>query len=943
MRIFLSLLMLSWALSSFSQTMAAGKVLDQKTKDPLLGATVILDHTATSTRKAVFTDSLGRFFFRGIPIGEYDLSVQYIGYLPHKQKVAIKQGFNKIGELAMKVDVKMLETVEIEKIKKRAELNGDTLELNPEAYKVNNDATAEDLLEKMPGIVISDGKVQAQGEDVKEVLVDGKPFFGGDPNTVLKNLPAEVIKKIQVFDQESQQDQLTGFNTGNTTKTLNLTLKEEFKNGAFGKAYAGYGYEDKYRVGGNINLFKDKKRITFIGQSNNINIQNFATEDLLGVVSQQNGRRGPRGGGGGGRPRGGGPGGLGGGPRGGGISGDANDFLVGQQGGISTTHAFGVNYQNSFGKKIELVSSYFFNLSDNDSRVFTQQDYFSPIQRYTETETTNSTNINHRLNLRLKYNISDNDMILFLPRLTMQLNEGTDNIAGLNVLEDSLVDNYKDLSSSDLTAINWSGRLLYRHSFAKRGRVFTTMVEHGIAHNSGESQRLYHNLDANNLLTDSLDQEAFLKSNDVNYKVGFTFSEPIKNSFSKGVMLSYNYAIEPAESRTETFNLSSSSNTYTDLDTNLSNVFDNTYRTHTAGLAYRIMNRQKRSFLMFKLDYQLAKLINEQTFPTPFDNENNFNSLQPSVVFKTNLSEQKKLFFIYRLNAQKPTTTQLQEVIDNSNALQLSIGNSGLRQQNTHHLHLRYNATNVENGTVFFAGLMGNFSTNYIANSTFTATTETVFSGIDLATGTQLSTYENLKGYLSLSSFVSYGIPISLLKSNLNINLNTSYSKTPAVSNNMTYFTHNESMSLGLVLGSNISEYIDFTLSSNSSLNLTQNELTNNQNNQYLTQISKLRLNIRSKKGLLFETTYNHQFYAGFSDELAQQFSLLGVGIGKKMFKNQLGEIKLYAFDALNQNNSNTQTTYNTYIEQVNSLVLRRYYMLSFTYNIRAFKNDKKG
>jgi len=943
MRIFLSLLMLSWALSSFSQTMVAGKALDQKTKEPLLGATVILDHIASTTRKAVFTDSLGRFFFRGIPNGEYDFSIQYVGYLTHKQKVTVKQGFNKLGEIAMKVDVKLLETIDIEKVKKRAELNGDTLELNPEAYKVNKDATAEDLLEKMPGIVINEGKVQAQGEDVKEVLVDGKPFFGGDPNTVLKNLPAEVIKKIQVFDQESQQDQLTGFNTGNTTKTLNLALKEEFKNGAFGKAYAAYGYEDKYRVGGSINLFKDKKRITFIGQSNNVNIQNFATEDLLGVVSQQNGRRGhggPRGRGGG---RGGHGGGRLGGPRGGGISGDANDFLIGQQGGISTTHAFGVNYQNSLGKKIELVSSYFFNLSDNDSRVFTQQDYFSPTQRYTETETTNSTNTNHRLNLRLKYNISDKDMILFLPRFTMQLNEGTDNLTGLNFLEDSLTDDVKDLSSSDLTAFNWSGKLLYRHSFAKRGRVFTTMVEHGIANSSGESQRLFHNLDANNELTDSLDQEAFLKSNDVNYKVGFTFSEPIKNSFAKGIMLSYNYAIEPAESRTETFNLSPSSSTYTDLDTNLSNVFDNTYRTHTAGLAYRVMNMLKKNFLMFKLDYQLAKLTNEQVFPTAFDNKNNFNSFQPSVVFKTNLSEQKKLFFIYRLQAQKPTTTQLQEIINNSNALQLTIGNRDLKQQNTHHLNLRYNATNVENGTVFFAGLIGNVSTNYIANSTFAATTDTVFSEVDLATGTQLSTYENLKGFLSLSSFVSYGIPISLLKSNLNINLNTSYSKTPAVSNNITYFTHNESMALGLVLGSNISDHIDFTLSSNSSLNLTQNELTSNQNNQYLTQISKLKVNLRSKKGVLFETTYNHQFYAGFSDELAQQFSLLGVGIGKKVFKNQLGEIKLYVFDALNQNNSNTQTTYNTYVEQVNSLVLRRYYMLNFTYNIRAFKSDKKG
>jgi hypothetical protein len=135
----------------------------------------------------------------------------------------------------------------------------------------------------MPGITVVDGKVQAQGEEVKKVLVDGKPFFGDDANAVLKNIPAEVIDKVQVFDKKSDQSQFTGFDDGNSSKTINITTKPQFKNGVFGKVYGGYGYEDKYKGGATVNIFKGARRITILAQSNNINEQNFSSEDLVGV------------------------------------------------------------------------------------------------------------------------------------------------------------------------------------------------------------------------------------------------------------------------------------------------------------------------------------------------------------------------------------------------------------------------------------------------------------------------------------------------------------------------------------------------------------------------------------------------------------------------------------------------------------------------------------
>src|SRR5690606_12456150 len=202
-------------------------------------------------------------------------------------------------------------------------------------------------VEKMPGVVVQDGQVQAQGEQVQRVTVDGKEFFGNDPTVALRNVPADLIQSIEVFDRQSDQAQFTGFNDGNTQKTINIVTRTGMSNGQFGKVYGGYGADERYITGGNINMFDGDRRISLIGLANNVNQQNFAFEDLMGMGGGgggfPGGGRGVRGGGG--PPRGGG-----GGFRGGGGGFNPRDFLVGQQGGLNSTTAVGVNYSDEFGE-----------------------------------------------------------------------------------------------------------------------------------------------------------------------------------------------------------------------------------------------------------------------------------------------------------------------------------------------------------------------------------------------------------------------------------------------------------------------------------------------------------------------------------------------------------------------------------------------------------------
>ncbi|HQU60455.1 MAG TPA: TonB-dependent receptor, partial [Saprospiraceae bacterium] len=277
----------------------SGRIVDSASQAPLPGAYILLLDLQDSITQAATTDESGAFAFQRLQPGRYELKATYLGYETQVQVVVVANGPVRLGDIALTEAALNLEQVQVTERMPAASQQGDTSQYNAGAFKVNPDANAEDLIRKMPGVVVEGGKVQAQGEDVQQVLVDGKPFFGNDPMAALRNLPAEVIDKIQVYDQTSEQAQFSGFNTGETTKGINIITKPSMRNGQFGRLYAGYGADERYQAGGIVNFFKGDTRISVIGQSNNVNQQNFSTEDLVGITGSSG--RGGRGGRGGGR------------------------------------------------------------------------------------------------------------------------------------------------------------------------------------------------------------------------------------------------------------------------------------------------------------------------------------------------------------------------------------------------------------------------------------------------------------------------------------------------------------------------------------------------------------------------------------------------------------------------------------------------------------------
>ncbi|WP_323756764.1 TonB-dependent receptor [Roseivirga sp.] len=917
-----------------------GTVLDSADRVPMVAATISIVNKADATLKAKISDLNGEFRITGIADGNYAFKISFVGYFDFKKDITVAGGTLDLGTIFMSEDIKQLDEVTVEGLVDRVEQNGDTTIMNAAAYKVNPDATAQDLLEKMPGIMIVDGQVQAQGESVKKVLVDGREFFGNDASAALQNLPAEIIEKIQVYDEGSDQSQFTGFVDGETSKVLNIITKASMSNGEFGKVYAGAGTDETYNAGGSINLFRPKSRTTILAQTNNINIQNFATSDLLGITSGggRGGAGGGRGGAGGGR---GGAGGGRGGAGGGGFSngGNTSDFLVGAQGGISKTTAFGINYSYQPNNKLDFSGSYFYNESSNNSNQSIYREYTLPQnegQTYEENTISPSTNINHRFSAKIDYTINDKNSLTIRPQLTLQDNVGSSFLNGTTMLNDDILNTTDTENSSDLTAYNFSNNILYRRSFEKRGRTFSINVNTALNKSTGESLLLSENVfydEQGNPESQDFRQSASLNQPGVTLRANATYTEPLTEKSQ--LLMTYQYGYQYNDSNKETYDFSESSGQYSDLNIPLSNIFKNDYITHGATVGYNL--RGDKANLSVSGNYQNATLDNNQTFPTDDNVQRTFNNFLPSFNYRYSVGRTENVNVSYRTSTQAPSVSQLQNVIDNSNPLFISAGNPNLDQNYQHNATVRYTKTNVEKSTTFFATLNTTYSDNYIGNNTIIASREnTTVGDITLEPGAQYSQPMNLGGYYSVRSFVSFGLPMASVKSNLNLTLSGNYSRTPEMINEEMNHSSSPSLGLGAVFSSNISEKIDFTLSSNSSYSTTSNTVQSQTNTENFTQSTRLRLNWIFGPSFVFRSEVNHTANPGLSDGFNQSYLVWNMEFGKKLIKDK-AELKLTVFDLLKQNQRVSRSINGSYIQDTNSQILTQYVMLTFTFNIRSF------
>ena len=916
--------------STIDAQTVSGTVEDAATNTLISNATVKLSKSDSSANPILtVSGSNGAFNFNNVAPGSYTLTITNIGYSTFQKPVTVIDQNVNVRSISLSKTAETLSTVVINGAPPPVKQNGDTLDYSASQFKVNPDATSEDLIKKMPGITVDkSGTVTAQGETVQKVTVDGRDFFGDDATATLRNLPAEVIDKIQVFDKLSDQAQLTGFDDGNTTKAINIVTKKDMRQGNFGRIYAGYGTDDRYSGGGNVSFFNNARRISLIGLVNNVNQQNFSSQDLLGVSSGNRGGGGRRGGGGGGNFRGGSP-----------------DFTVGPQSGIAKTNAFGINYSDAWGKKIDVTGSYFFNNSNtNNNQSINQQNFITKdsSQYYDENTISNNENYNNRVNFRLTYRIDSSNTIIATSNLKFQTNNSVNYVNGINYLDETK-QNILSQTENDLTSNtngnNFSNELLFRHAFRKRGRSISLGLYQSSNDKNGQNfLNAYNSYYKPTLVQDTVKQVSNQKSLTNNYRLNLVYTEPLAPKTQ--LQINYSPSFQKSNADQETSNFDDGSNKYSLLDTSLSNKFDNTYNTQNTGITIR--HGDRNNMLSAGVSYQYSELKSNQVFPQISQIDNSYSNFLANAFARFKLSSKSNLRIIYRGSVSPPSVTQLQNVINNSNQFFYTTGNPDLQQQYTNNLITRYTYTNSAKSQSFFANIFVQTINDYVTNATYTASKDSVLTNtVTLFKGSQLSKPVNMNGYINARSFFTFGMPIKFLKSNLNWNAGFSYAKQPGLLNNVENISNAYNYNLGAVLSSNISEYVDFNLSYAANINNVKNTIQPTLNNNYFTQSVGINLNLLRKKGTFFQNDLSNESYRGLTDGFNQDYWLWNIAVGQKFLKNQMGELKLSVFDLLNQNKSITRNVTESYIQDQTNQVLRQYFMLTFTYKLKTFGKGK--
>lgn len=923
----LSIVLLLFPIFVMSQNrcVISGLVADKNTGEPLPSATISIAPLSNKESKKYTSTGLdGKFVFNSVAYDTYVIEVSYVGYKTDDKRLKVSEKRDTyLVNFKLEENALMLGEVSVRGRATRAEQKGDSLFYNAEAFKVMQGSSAEDLLSKMPGIVVEGGSIQAQGEDVKKILVDGKEFFEGDVNLAIKNLPSDVIASIEVFDKKSEQAEFTGFDDGEEIKTINIITKGGYRQGIFGEVSGGYGTDDRYKVNGNINFFNDDRRISVLGMSNNVNQQNFSQEDLAGVMSSSTK------GGGRGRKGGGGPGGRG---------SNTSDFMVGNMGGVTSTNGVGLNYVDKCGEKVNITGSYFFNQSDNLTQQQTQREYFEsvlPGMTYNEYQEKTMENWNHRFNMKLDYKISDRTSLMFRPTFSFQNNENISFLDGQNFI-DGKTDAETNTRTNGVTdAYNIGADIVLRHRFPVDGRTLSLMLNGKMSNTDGGTYTDY--LNTLNVVSGTPQTEEYSQykqtlNKQYSFRSNLSYTEKLSDNMQ--LQLGYKFSYSDSDADKKTYMKSSVTDLYDQLDESLSNVYQSGYTTHAGNVGLRYHAGKLNA--MIGTDVQWSELSGNLTYPLADKMNNSYFSFLPSFNLRYSLDKTNSFMFRYRSSSSSPSVTQLQNVIDNSNPLFLSMGNPDLDQQISHTANLRYLRTS-KSGHTFIAMVGATAKQGYVADSTYIAKEDVALTEtVTLNKGSQFTKPVNMDGYYSLQSMLTYGFPFDLIRSNINFSVSANYSNIPKIFNGVESKTNELNIIPKVIVGSNISQNLDFTASYSAGINkiFSSQNTSSGTTGDYITHNASAKLGWTFFWGLTLRSTFNYIGYTGLSTG-DEDYFLWNVSLGKKFLKNNAAEIKIEAFDILKQNQAFTHSTGSNYYDYINSNVLKPYAMVSFVYTIR--------
>ncbi len=907
-----SLLLISYVGLAQNMTIQ-GSLKDSIANRALNSATVSLVYAKDSSLVSFSrTNESGVFSFKNVVPGAYLISVSYVGYQP--KWVPVVNASDKtveMGTIYMN-DVNNMSTVTVTARRPPVVINGDSVEFNSENFKTAPNAVVEDLLKKMPGMEVDkSGGITVNGKTVTKVFVNGKEFFTGDPKMATKNLPADAVDKIQVYDRKSDQAMFTGIDDGSEETAINLKLKKDRNRSTFGKLSGGAGTPSVFDAQGNINVINNDEQFSAIGGSNNTNRQNFSSRNIVNFS-----------GGGGGRP------GAGAGVTiniGGGGAGETDANAQ----GIAETYSIGGNYSNLFNnKKIEFNSNA--AISDveriNNSISFTQN--LTPGKEFTRSSNSNSVNRNQQQSFgsTIDHKVTETFSYKFTPSLSWQETSSSSQDTTLTRTgldpNGAITNRNTTAASSFSDAVNASSNLLLRKKFAKKGRTISSTItqSYNQSNSTGNQYTSQYFYAGGNLTSDSiLDQQNIRKGNTTTYSANIIYTEPI----SKRSLLEFNSYLSKSigSSSRKVYDQNNATDAYDLLNTRLTNEFNSEYTYSGGGMSFR--SNQKKFNFATGVSVQNATL-NGENISAKTKLSQSFQDILPNANFRYNFSQTKNLNIDYRTSTNQPSITQLQPVLDQSNINRQVIGNPDLKRSYVHNLNIRFFSSKILAGKNFFSTLNASTTNNSIVNYDSVLPNRTI-----------LTKPVNVNGAYRVNGSVNYGFGIKKINSRLNFGMSAGLNNNISYANGLLNTIVTKSTGPSMTYSYILDDVIDINLTARYSYSKTNNEVNPSLNTNFLTKVFGADMTNYLPFNIVLNQSFNYTINTGRAEGFNTAVPIWNASFSKFFMKNKRAEIKMSAFDLLNKNIGINRNVSQNQIVDRSYNVISQYFLLSFTYSLQ--------
>ncbi|MFC6996906.1 outer membrane beta-barrel protein [Rufibacter roseus] len=887
-----------------------GVLMDAAHKEPLGYATIAV-YTAQDTTLVTFrvSDEKGGFKVPNLALDrQLRLVITMTGFQVFRKEFTLtaEQPALDLGQINMEQADHLLQEVLITAEIPPIIVRQDTLEFNANSFKTLPTALVEDLLKKLPGVnVDASGNITVQGKPVNRILVDGKEFFGSDPKIASQNLPANVIDKVQVVNDPDALRRDPDMPVSEIPQVINLKLKKGIKQGAFGKMYAGGGTNDRFEAGGILNIFRDTTQLSVLGYANNLNRSGFGMDDIRRI---------------GGFDRSG-----------------INSMMMMYDGGfaingisfgglgsgIQTSTGGGGNFNTLFKNGLKLNLQYFYGGVDSDLRqvVNTAQTVGSEdILASRRVNIQDNFDRGHRIGGRLDWKLDSLTDLSIRPGI----NFGRKGSRQFN--EQSTLRNYENLiNESDMNQhvasnnLSYSSTISFNRSFRKKGRSlsyygdfeYSTFGQDQVTNALNQFFEPTPRTTLLNQLRDN-DRQSFNMASTLSY------NEPFSKTLSGVVRL--NSRRFDDEDRLNTYDRAEEGEPYDQLVPELSNQLDRTgWRNYlNVGLKWKLKDLTVQPGIQFtKLD------IKNQYKDLPTIPQNLF------FVFPSMVVNWKGLNLSYNVHLREPDATDLQAVQDNTNPLIVQYGNPNLVPAESHSISMNYRKFDSKRSMNYWAYVSGSINNNAITRAR-------TFDGNGVQTFRPVNTDGNWSFYGNGSVNKDYKYDGNRQFS-LGLSGFMNYTKTLILLNNIRSYGQTFSITPRLESRMNLND--KFELSQSLSLGIRQSAYEDEsfRDLNYHTRSSESGVVVRLPKKLVWEANLSYNYNSNTAPGLRKSYSRLNLGVTYVFLKDDRGQLKLFVYDALDQNLSAYRSIRENMIEDFQTTVLTRYAMLSFTYNIRNF------